>query len=76
MNNLKSCITYLFLFIFHNFYDLFNVIASPAGPFPRPNLLPGRETSMGLHHPSDLLARPYADQLAHQVNNFFIYYLS
>lgn len=23
--------------------------------------------SMGLHHPSELLARPYADQLVHQV---------
>lgn len=34
--------------------------------YPRPGLMPGREPPLGLHHP-DLLGRPYADQLAHQV---------
>lgn len=29
-------------------------------------MIPGREAALGLHHP-DLLGRPYADQLAHQV---------
>lgn len=43
-------------------------LGSAAGPYPRPSLLPTREASMGLHHPSDLLARPYADQLVHQVS--------
>lgn len=28
--------------------------------------MPSRE-AMGMHHPSDLLGRPYADQLVHQV---------
>ncbi|CAH1405146.1 unnamed protein product [Nezara viridula] len=36
-----------------------------TGAYPRPSLLPPRE-ALGLHHPSDLLSRPYADQLAHQ----------
>lgn len=38
---------------------------STAG-YPRPSLLPPREAALALHHPTDLLARPYADQLAHQ----------
>ncbi|KAK6631506.1 hypothetical protein RUM44_006033 [Polyplax serrata] len=37
----------------------------PPG-YPRPNLLPPRDMPLGLHHPADLLGRPYADQLAHQ----------
>ncbi|KAL0271680.1 UNVERIFIED_CONTAM: hypothetical protein PYX00_008695 [Menopon gallinae] len=38
---------------------------APPG-YPRPNLLPPRDMPLGLHHPADLLGRPYADQLAHQ----------
>lgn len=34
-----------------------------AGTYPRPNLLPGRDPTLGLHHPSDVLARPFADQV-------------
>lgn len=45
---------------------MFFVIATGAGAYPRPGLIPGREAALGLHHP-DLLGRPYADQLAHQV---------
>ncbi|CAH0393848.1 unnamed protein product [Bemisia tabaci] len=40
--------------------------ASSASSYPRPGLIPSRDTPLGLHHPSDLLARPFADQLAHQ----------
>lgn len=45
----------------------FNILASGAPGYPRPGLIPGRDGPLGLHHP-DLLGRPYADQLAHQVN--------
>lgn len=41
--------------------------ATGSGGYPRPSLLPPREAALALHHPSELLARPYADQLAHQV---------
>jgi len=44
-----------------------------SGPYPRPNLLPGRDPTLGLHHPSDVLARPFADQVrpfADQVSLF------
>ncbi|XP_060865602.1 LOW QUALITY PROTEIN: arginine-glutamic acid dipeptide repeats protein-like [Metopolophium dirhodum] len=34
-----------------------------SGGYPRPNLLPGRDPTLGLHHPSDVLARPFADQV-------------
>jgi len=37
-----------------------------SGAYPRPNLLPGRDPTLGLHHPSDVLARPFADQVAHE----------
>lgn len=40
--------------------------ATGAGGYPRPGMIPSREAALGLHHP-DLLGRPYADQLAHQV---------
>lgn len=40
--------------------------ASASAGYPRPSILPSREAALGLHHP-DLLSRPYADQLAHQV---------
>jgi len=46
---------------------------SASGPYPRPNLLPGRDPTLGLHHPSDVLARPFADQVrpfADQVRQF------
>jgi arginine-glutamic acid dipeptide repeat-containing protein len=50
---------------------MFNVIAASAtAGYPRPSLLPPREATLGLHHPSDILGRGgpgYADQLAHQV---------
>lgn len=43
------------------------MIATGAAGYPRgPAMMSGREGPMGLHHP-DLLSRPYADQLAHQV---------
>lgn len=44
-----------------------------SGPYPRPNLLPGRDPTLGLHHPNDVLARPFADQVrpfADQVRPF------
>lgn len=47
--------------------SILHFIEFVAGAYPRPTLISGREASMGLHHPSELLARPYADQLAHQV---------
>lgn len=40
--------------------------ASGNGGYQRPGLMPGRDGPLGLHHP-DLLGRPYAEQLAHQV---------
>ncbi|XP_065205520.1 arginine-glutamic acid dipeptide repeats protein-like isoform X2 [Planococcus citri] len=42
----------------------FSLAGTAAGPYPRPGLIP-REASMALHHPSELLPRPYADQLMH-----------
>jgi hypothetical protein len=45
------------------------MVASGAPGYPRPGLIPGRDGPLGLHHP-DLLGRPYADQLAHQVLRF------
>lgn len=36
-------------------------LASSA--YPRPNLLPSRDPTLGLHHPSDVLARPFVDQV-------------
>ncbi|XP_065205477.1 arginine-glutamic acid dipeptide repeats protein-like isoform X2 [Planococcus citri] len=39
-------------------------LGSAAGPYSRPGLIP-REASMAMHHPSELLSRPYADQLMH-----------
>jgi len=39
----------------------FSILAS--GAYPRPNLMPGRDPTLGLHHPSDVLARPFADQV-------------
>ncbi|XP_054266096.1 arginine-glutamic acid dipeptide repeats protein-like isoform X1 [Macrosteles quadrilineatus] len=44
----------------------FPLPATGSGGYPRPSLLPPREAALALHHPSELLARPYADQLAHQ----------
>jgi len=41
--------------------QLKSILAS--GGYPRPNLLPGRDPTLGLHHPSDVLARPFADQV-------------
>lgn len=41
---------------------LFTLILA-TGAYPRPNLLPGRDPTLGLHHPSDVLARPFADQV-------------
>lgn len=38
-------------------------LASGTGVYPRPNMLPGRDPTLGLHHPSDILARPFADQV-------------
>lgn len=52
---------------FQNLKKLICIAASGNGGYPRPSLLPPREAALALHHPSDLLARPYADQLAHQV---------
>lgn len=52
---------------FNGFVLLISASAPPG--YPRPNLLPPREMPLGLHHPADLLSRPYADQLAHQVCN-------
>lgn len=45
--------------------------ASGTPGYPRPSLIPSRDGPLGLHHP-DLLGRPYADQLAHQVI-FFLF---
>lgn len=45
----------------------FFVQASAPPGYPRPNLLPPRDMALGLHHPADLLGRPYADQLVQQV---------
>lgn len=47
------------------FYEIVLASGSTAG-YPRPSLLPRDAATLALHHPSDLLARPYADQLAHQ----------
>ncbi|KAG8331966.1 hypothetical protein J6590_031211 [Homalodisca vitripennis] len=44
----------------------FPLPASGSAGYPRPSLLPPREAALALHHPSELLPRPYADQLAHQ----------
>lgn len=50
-----------------------SILATGSGVYPRPNLLPGRDPTLGLHHPSDVLARPFADQVrpyADQVRPF------
>lgn len=49
----------------------FPLPASATAGYPRPSLLPPREATLGLHHPSDILGRGgpgYADQLAHQLS--------
>lgn len=70
----SSNLTVLLLFWFYAFFykkkineNVFVLASAPPG-YPRPNLLPPRDMPLGLHHP-DLLSRPYADQLAHQVRN-------
>lgn len=47
-------------------HGIYYFAASGTPGYPRPGLIPGRDGPLGLHHP-DLLGRPYADQLAHQV---------
>lgn len=49
----------------NNLFFFFNSATSTPG-YPRPSLIPSRDGPLGLHHP-DILGRPYADQLAHQV---------
>lgn len=57
-------------FLFLIFVGIF--AASGSGGYQRPGLMPGRDGPLGLHHP-DLLGRPYAEQLAHQVTiNLFV----
>lgn len=61
---------YLFLIFFlENIYFftsiiyVFIVTILDAGFYPRQNLIPGRDSTLGLHHPSDILARPLTDQV-------------